>query len=118
MTSRTRGAALLLLPLISAAAFYCLWIVATNNGFFKQINELVGQEQPLFPGSKLPLMREYTGIEPIDRQLTILVTFFGPVVEGRDEALNIFSIFGLGQFGGAWTLLVMERGNQGKAASL
>ncbi len=117
----TRGAALLFLPLISIAAVYCLWIVATNNGLFKQIGELVQQKQPMFPGSESPLMLKYTGVEAIDRQLSTLVTFFGPVVQGGDEALNLFSVFGLGQFGGAWTLLVMEslrKGNKGKAVSL
>jgi hypothetical protein len=116
-----RGLALLLLPLLSVAAIYCLWIVAGKNGLFKQIGELVKQEQPMFPGSALPLMLEYTGITAIDKQLSILVTFFGPVVQGGSNALNVFSLFGLGQFGGAWTLLVMEslrRGNKGKAVSL
>ena len=116
-----RRVALLLLPLLSVAAVYCLWIVAGKNGLFRQIRELVEQKQPKFPGSKLPLMLEYTGVTAIDKQLSTLVTFFGPVVQGGSEALNLFSLFGLGQFGGAWTLLVMEslrRGNKGKAVSL
>jgi hypothetical protein len=121
MTSTMRGPALLLLPLLSVAAVYCLWIVATKNGLFRQIGELVEQKQPMFPGSKSPLMLEYTGIAAIDRQLSTLVTFFGPVVQGGNEALNLFILFGFGQVGGAWTLLVMEslrRGNDGKAVSL
>jgi len=116
-----RGAALLLLPLLSFAAIYCLWIVAAKNGLFKQIGELVEQKQPMFPGSTSLLMLDYTGVAAIDRQLSTLVTFFGPVVQGGNEALNLFSLFGLGQFGGAWTLLVLEslrRGNKGKAVSL
>ena len=121
MASPLRSVALLLLPLLSVAAVYCLWIVSTNNGLFKQIGELAEQKQPMFPGSKSTLMLEYTGIAPIDKQMSTLVTFFAPVVQGGNEALNLFSIFGFGQFGGAWTLLVLEslrRGNQGKAASL
>jgi hypothetical protein len=121
MNSPMRGVGLLLLPLLSVAAVYCLWIVAGKNGLFKQIGELVEEKQPIFPGSKSPLILEYTGVTAIDRQLSVLVTFFGPVVQGGDEALNLFSVFGLGQFGGAWTLLVMEslrRGNKGKAVSL
>jgi hypothetical protein len=121
MTSPTRGAALVLLPLLSIAAVYCLWIVSINNGLFKQIGDLVEQKQPMFPGSTSPLMLKYTGVAVIDRQLSTLVTFFAPVVQGGNEALNLFSLFGLGQFGGAWTLLVMEslrRGNKGKVVSL
>jgi hypothetical protein len=121
MSSPIRRVALLLLPLLSVAAIYCLWIVAGKNGLFKQISELAGQKQPMFPGSESPLMLEYTGVAAIDRHLSTLVIFFGPVVQGGDEALNLFSLFGLGQFGSAWTLLVMEslrRGNKGKASSL
>lgn len=121
MTSSTRGAALLLLPLTAVAAFYCLWIVATNNGLFKQIGGNVEQKQPMFPGSKSPLMLKYTGFGAIDRQMSTLVTFFGPVVTVGDEPLHLFSLFGFGQFGGAWTLLMMEslrRGNSGTAVSL
>jgi hypothetical protein len=121
MTSPPRGAALLLLPLIAIAAVYCLWIVSTNNGLFGQINGIVEQKQPMFPGSKSPLMLKYTGVAAVDRQMSILVTFFGPVVQVGYEPLHLFSLFGLGQFGGAWTLLVMEslrRGNRGKVVSL
>lgn len=121
MTSPMRGAALLLLPLIAVAAFYCLWIVATNNGLFAQISGNVEQKRPMFPGSKSPLMLKYTGVAAIDRQMSTMVTFFGPLVQVGNEPLHLFSLFGLGQFGGAWTLLVMEslrRGNSGKAVSL
>jgi hypothetical protein len=121
MTSTTRGVALLLLPLLSVAAVYCLWIVASNNGLFKQISDLAQQKQPFFPGSESPLVLKYTGVAAVDRQLTTLVAFFGPVFQGGNEPLNLFSLFGFGQFGAAWTLLLMEsfrKGNQGKAVSL
>jgi hypothetical protein len=121
MTSLTRGAGLLLLPLLSGVAFYCLWIASIRNGLFKQIEELVQQKQPPFPGSGSPLVRSYTGVAAVDQQLATLVTFFGPVVQGGNEPLNLFSLFGLGQCGAAWTLLLMEsfrKGNQGKAVSL
>jgi hypothetical protein len=116
-----RGAALLLLLLIAGAAFYCLWVVASNNGLFEQIGGNVKQKVPMFPGSNSPLVLKYIGVGAIDRQLSNLVTFFGPLVTVGDESLHLFSMFGLGQFGGAWTLLVMESlrsGNRGRAVSL
>lgn len=59
----------------------------------------------------------------MDGQLAILVAFFAPVLDagiGR-EGLALFSVYGLGQFGGVWTLMVMEGlrvGNKGLAVSL
>lgn len=68
------------------------------------------------------LLRKYTGLGFLDNQLAVLVTFFAPVVDlgvGR-EALSLFSLYGLGQFGGVWTLMVMESlrvGNRGLVVS-
>jgi hypothetical protein len=64
---------------------------------------------------------QYTGLKALDRQLTVLVAFFAPVVDFKNPALNLFAIWGLGQFGAVWTLMVMESmrmGNKGKAVSL
>jgi hypothetical protein len=66
-------------------------------------------------------LTQYTGLKALDRQLIILVAFFAPVVDVKNPALNLFAIWGLGQFGAVWTLMVMESmrmGNKGKAVSL
>lgn len=68
-------------------------------------------------------MKKYTGLSLLDHQLAILVTFFAPLCDvgfGR-EGLWLFGLFGLGQFGGAWTVMVMESlraGNRGLVLSL
>lgn len=101
MISSTRGAALLLLPLLFVAALYCIGIVAIKNGLLKQIIDLRQQKKPLFPGSESPLLLKYTGVAAVDWQLTNLVAFFGPVVQGGDMHLHLYTLFGIGQLGAA-----------------
>lgn len=120
-TTRLYSAALVLLPLLSIAGAYGTMVLGGSNGTFKELRELLTQKIPLFPGSDAALLKHYTGVKAIDRQLLVLVTFFAPVVDQGYNDLTLFSIEGAGQFGAAWTLLLMEslrRGNKGKLVSL
>jgi hypothetical protein len=95
-------------------------ILGESNGTFKSINALISQPEPKFPGTVEPMIKEFTGIEKVDNQLAILITFFAPVVDARSGALHLYSVFGLGQFGGAWALMVLETlrmGNLGRVVS-
>jgi len=116
-----RTLVLVVLPLLSVLGAYGTWGLGGRNGLFGGIIDIVKQQDALFPGSTAPLLRKYTGIGSIDRQLQILVIFFSPVVDGRNGDLVLFSILGAGQFGGAWVLLMMESlrlGNKGRMISL
>ena len=96
-------------------------ILANGNGTFKSIISLMESKNPRFPGTEDALLMRYTNVGWLDRQLTILVAFFAPVVDEQQGALSMFSRFGTGQFGAAWTLMVMEglrMGNRGRIVSL
>ncbi|KAH8595612.1 hypothetical protein B0O99DRAFT_511850 [Bisporella sp. PMI_857] len=115
-----RTLALVLLPLLSILGAFGTWTLGSKNGLFKGIVELIEQEDARFPGTKDSLVRSYTGIKAIDHQLQILVIFFAPVVDSSNGNLSLFSITGAGQFGAAWTLLMLEgmrQGNRGKVVS-
>jgi hypothetical protein len=104
---------LLLLPLLSVAGFFGTWVLSSRNGTFAIISESAA--------AAAHHLTAYTGIRFIDRQLSVLVIFFRPVLDSSNEDLTLFSVFGLGQFGAAWTLLMMESfrfGNEKKAVSL
>jgi len=119
--SSFRNLVLVVLPLLSVIGCYGTWVLGGSNGLFVGISNLVEQNDALFPGSTAPLWRRYTGVGPIDHLLQILVAFFSPVVDSRNGELVLFSIFGAGQFGGAWVLLMMESlrlGNKGRIVSL
>ncbi|TEY60192.1 hypothetical protein BOTCAL_0184g00130 [Botryotinia calthae] len=117
-----RTIALFALPILSFIGLFGTLFIGGRNGTFEQITNLVRQKTPsaVFPNAKYLLLKDYTGIRALDRQLTVLVTFFAPVVDSKNAALWLNSIYGLGQFGAAWTLLVMESlrsGNKGRAVS-
>ncbi|KAI9646146.1 hypothetical protein NHQ30_005586 [Ciborinia camelliae] len=117
-----RTVTLIALPILSLVGIFGTFIIGGSNGTFEHITNLVAQETPpaVFPDAKYLLMKDYTGIKAVDKQLTVLVTFFAPVCDRKNVALWLNSIYGLGQFGGAWTLLVMESlrsGNKGRAVS-
>lgn len=116
-----RGVLLLLLPLLSVAASYVLFILSAKNGTFGFIENHTNAKPPMYPESDEPLVTRYTGIQGVDARLAVLVTFFAPVVEGNNIPMILYALFGFGQFGAAWTLLVMEslrRGNRGRVVSL
>jgi hypothetical protein len=110
-----------MLPLLSAAGFYGTWILTGSNGTVAALEALAKQDAPLLPGTTDFLLTKYTGVAQIDKKLTVLVTFFAPVLNDNNGALKLFSIFGLGQFGAAWMVMMMEslrQGNRGRIVSL
>ena len=116
-----RGVLLLLLPLLSVAASYVLFFLGDKNGTFGIIENYTKATAPIYPESDEPLVTRYTGIQGVDAQLVVLVTFFSPVVKGNNVPLTLHTHFGFGQFGAGWTLLIMEslrRGNKGRLVSL
>lgn len=101
-------------------AVHCLWITSFRNGFFGQISEIAGSEKPKYPSTDEPLLQYYTGVAAVDRQLTILVTFFAAFADSESPNMRLFAVFGLGQFAAAWTLFMLEsfrRGNIGRLVS-
>ncbi|CZT52940.1 uncharacterized protein RSE6_14350 [Rhynchosporium secalis] len=115
-----RTVVLISLPLFSLLGLYATLVLGQANGTFKAIIALMQSEKPRLPATDDELLMHYTSIGWLDKQLTILVLFFAPVVEMRGDALSMFTIFGVGQFGAAWTLMVMESfrmGNRGRVVS-
>jgi hypothetical protein len=109
------------LPLLSLLGAYGTFALAGSNGTFDLLKAVFAENEPKFPGSEDLLLTNYTGIRVLDHQLEVLVAFFAPVVDREFPALNLFAIWGLGQFGAVWTLMVMESmrmGNKGRAVSL
>ncbi|KAK5946107.1 hypothetical protein PMZ80_000247 [Knufia obscura] len=108
-------ASLLALTLLGG---WCLHGFFTTNGFYETITRLT--EQKLLPNG-VSYHNVFTGIRPLDDMLSILLTFFWPVVDGEHPDSSLISILFAGQAVAAWTLTMLEglrKGNSWRAISL
>ena len=104
------------LLLTTGLAFYLTWYLVLNNGTAPPPPKGV----PTLPGTSIPLKTSYTGIEAIDDQLAVLVTFFWPIVDGNTPALSLFCIQFEGGFVAVWSMFMIEgmrAGNKGRLIS-
>lgn len=107
----------LLLIALSVAGFWTLWGFPYQNGLLKLLGE---QAEPgaIIPGPTVaPMKQTYTGIRLVDRQLTVLVSFFYTAIDGNRADVSLSFLALGGQVLGAWTLITIESlrfANKGK----
>lgn len=109
-------AAKILLPLLSLSVFYTIFYYAEINGAHKLSLEAVGSK--LLPETNEPLRTIYTGVEGLDRLLTVLTTFFWPMADCSHPALMLHSIGFSGAFGSGWILVTLESWRRGNSRTL
>ena len=105
----------------TAGAFYFTWYLMLNNGTADFLSQMKGHGPHVLPGTEEPLKRIYTGIPRLDRQLVLLTVFFWKVVDGSMPGASLQAFLMIGQFGGAYGLMILEglrTGNRGRAVSL
>ncbi|KAK4213452.1 hypothetical protein QBC37DRAFT_422913 [Rhypophila decipiens] len=96
------------------ALYFGLWgtyINGAQNGLFAAIGKTIGRnsKELYIPGGPAPYTWTYTGVERIDRQLRILVSFFGGFLHGEtDVAGRVVSRYLTMQFCAGWFLLSLE----------
>ena len=103
---------------LSAFTLYAIFYFSHINGLDELGQKAIASGK--LPGVGEPLRTVYTGIEPIDRVLTLLTAFFYPALDGQSATLLLHSIGFSGTFGAAWTLVVLEswrKGNSGTVAA-
>ncbi|KAJ5082239.1 hypothetical protein N7532_011282 [Penicillium argentinense] len=101
---------------LSAFVFYAIFYFSYVNGLHELGHKAVGAGK--LPGTDEPLRTLYTGVEPIDRLLALLTTFFYPAMDGQSPGLLLHSIGFSGTFGAAWTLVVLESWRKGNAGTV
>ncbi|KAJ5915579.1 hypothetical protein N7466_011512 [Penicillium verhagenii] len=101
---------------LSAFVFYAIFYFSYANGLDELGKQAVASGK--LPGLNEPLRTVYTGVEPIDRLLTLLTTFFYPALDGQSPTLLLHSIGFSGTFGAAWTLVVLESWRKGNAGTV
>jgi hypothetical protein len=101
-------------------AIYAIFYFAWKNGLKEKADSFI--ESQILPDTATtlskghPMRTVYTGIEPIDRLLMVMGTFFWTVLDGSTPDLLLHSVIFSGTFGSAWVLLLLEgwrKGNSG-----
>ena len=108
------------LPVLAAGAIYTVWGLAENNRTFEFMRIIRGGSQ-LIPGTSVPLKRVYTGIKPVDYQLTVLACFFWPVANGDLPGASLLARYFAFQFAVMYVIMLIEAvrpANRGKFFSM
>ena len=106
-----------LLILLSVAGFWTLWGFPYQNGLLNLLNQ---ETQPgaVIPGPTIaPMKQTYTGIGAVDKQLTVLVSFFYTAIDGNRADVSLSFLYLGGQVLSSWVLIMIEglrHGNSGK----
>jgi hypothetical protein len=108
----------ILLILLSVAGFWTLWGFPYQNGLLKILNQ---ETEPgaLIPGpTAAPMKQSYTGIGPVDKQLTILVSFFYTAIDGNRADVSLSFAYLGGQVLASWVLIMIEGLRAGNSKKL
>jgi len=106
-----------LLLLLAVWGFWTLWGFPYNNGLLKILSS---ETEPgaFIPGpTAAPMKQSYTGIGAVDKELTILVSFFYTAIDGNRADVSLSFLDLGGQVLAAWVLITIEglrSGNSGK----
>ncbi|RVX70362.1 hypothetical protein B0A52_05861 [Exophiala mesophila] len=96
------------LLVLALLGFWTLWVFPYQNGLLKILGH---QTEPgaVIPGPTIaPMKQTYTGIRPVDNQLTVLVSFFYTAIDGNRADISL-SFLALGsQVLGLWVLIMVE----------
>lgn len=95
-----------ILPLFSAFALYAVFYFSASNGLFQLIDDAVRANK--LADTAYPLRTVYTGVEPVDRLLTVLVVFFWSALDGYNAGSVLHALYFAGAFGSAWVLVILE----------
>lgn len=99
----------LILASLSGLGFYLTWYLAMNNGSFDFMANIRDHGPRILPYTdKAPLRTQYTGIELVDNQLTVLTLFFFNIVDGSHPNACLQAYHFGGQIISGWSLLILE----------
>ncbi|KAK5078705.1 hypothetical protein LTR64_002881 [Lithohypha guttulata] len=104
--------------IFSALGFWTLWGFPARNNLLHFLGEL-SEPGASIPGpAYYPMKQRWTGIEPVDKQLTTLVGFFYTAIDGNRIDITL-SFLNLGsQVLAAWILITTESYRSGNKGSL
>lgn len=93
----------------------------TTNGLGAVLRDVLDPTtDAALPGAPQPVKTAFTGLKPLDRQLTVLVTFFAALINDPGAGWNVtaFYVWGIAQFTAGWAALVLEGRRSGNRGAL
>ena len=116
-----RALAIAAIAACGAFGVYGTLYTGFQNGLFDAITVAVRPGEVNYPGGPPPYRTVFTGVAPIDRQLTTLVAFFVIMVDGaRAWDVTLADGYFMAQFCAGWSVIALEgyrAGNRGKLVS-
>lgn len=113
----TGTAVRLTLLAFSALGFWTLWGFPANNNLLHYLGELSDPGASIPGPTYYPMKQSFTGIGPLDKQLTTLVGFFYTAIDGNRIDISL-SFLNLGsQVLAAWVLITIESYRSGNKDS-
>ncbi|KAL8813306.1 MAG: hypothetical protein Q9223_001383 [Gallowayella weberi] len=83
---------------LAGLGLYGTWGRSAIDGSLMHLQSALHKDGPhLMSGTKEPLIRQITGIWPIDYFLDVLILFFWEVVDGSHPATSLVSLYFAGQ---------------------
>lgn len=98
------------------AGLFLTLILAVQNGTIGTIQGI--QNDGYLPQIQQPLRRFYTGISPVDHQLSSLTIFFWPIADAHLPSLTLLWVNLSGELVMSWTLIMIEKMRKGNRGGL
>jgi len=117
----SKGTAKLLLPALAIVGFLGTHKLAMDNGLYKMIAVNLKSSSPQLEGTNFSQRTQWTGFKAIDSHLSLMVSFFWPMLSGNIPNLTLMSTHFLGQGMSIWMLMLIETfrvGNTWRLVSL
>lgn len=116
----TTRRSILALSLIGALGANSMYGLAWRNGYISALLHLRDHGPYNLPGSNIPILTRFTGIEILDKALTLAGVMFANVTDGSAPASSLYGFQFAGQLVPMFTIMLVEaarRGNKGNIMS-
>ena len=113
--------ALVALVIIFAFGLNSMYGLVYRNGYINALIRIYDVGPHILPGSDIPILTKFTGINPLDKALTLAGVMFANISDGSAPQLSLYAFQFAGQLVAVLTVVTIEGirfGNRGTVMSL
>lgn len=89
-----------------------------RNGDYDALIHLQDHGPHLLPGSDTPILKNFSGIGPLDKVLTLVGVMFANVTNGSTPQLSLYAFLFAGQLVTIFALILIEGNRHGNESNL